>query len=75
MPIHRFLQDSEFDPEHKQIMGQAFEEVLTVLRLVDRRSDPLCELIAKNMMEVGEKGVRDYDDLVSLTLAQLRGAA
>ena len=58
MLICRRVQDSAFTPEHIQAMGQAFEETLTRLGLVNR-DDPITELVAKKIIELGQQGERD----------------
>jgi hypothetical protein len=54
MPIYRLLQNSGFEPEHIRAMGKAFEETLAILGLVDR-ADPLVELVAKKVIEIGQQ--------------------
>jgi hypothetical protein len=58
VPIYRLLQNSAFEPEHVQAMEQAFEETLAQLGLVDR-ADPLVELVARKIIELGQQGERD----------------
>lgn len=58
MPIYRLLQNAGFDPEHVRALGEAFEETLATLGLVDR-NDPLVELVARKIVELGQQGVRD----------------
>ena len=40
MPIYTMLQDSGFDPELTKAMGEAFDDILLSLGLVDR-NDPV----------------------------------
>ena len=70
MPIYPLLRVSTFDPEHCQALGIAFEACLTQLGLVDR-SDPLTVMIAKKIIELGQRGVRDPDRLCELTAKEL----
>ena len=58
MPVCRRLHNSAFTPEHFQAMGQAFEETITRLGLVNR-DDPIVELVAKKIIELGLQGERD----------------
>ena len=71
MPIYPLLQNSAFDPEHCRVLGIAFETCLTQLGLVDR-SDPLTVMIAKKIIELGQRGVRDPDSLCELTAKELK---
>jgi hypothetical protein len=67
MPIYRLLQNSGFEPEHASAMGKAFEEALAVLGLVDR-SDPLVDLVAKKVIEIGQQGERDPAHIRDMTV-------
>jgi hypothetical protein len=71
MPIYRLLRGKAFDPEHCQAMGIAFEGVLSELRL-NNRNDPLCELVAMKVIELGQQGVHDPKQLHDLTLTAIR---
>jgi hypothetical protein len=56
--IHRLLQDQAFEPEQIAAMAAAFEDALRQLGLIDR-SDPLCEEVARKIIELGQQGVRN----------------
>jgi hypothetical protein len=58
MPIHRLLEDQAFQPDHCQAMAAAFEDALQQLGLRDR-DDPLCEELARKIIELGQQGVRN----------------
>ena len=70
MPIYRLLERSGFDPEHVSAMSIAFEEALGKLGLKDR-ADPLCEIVAKKIIELGQRGERDPLRLRDQALAEL----
>jgi hypothetical protein len=71
MPIYRLLQNAAFTPELTQAMGQAFEETLAELGLVDRRADPLAEIVAKKIIKLGHQGETDPVRLRVLALKDL----
>ncbi|HEY3656379.1 MAG TPA: hypothetical protein VGL34_15550 [Steroidobacteraceae bacterium] len=71
MPIYALLQGRAFEAEQCQAMGLAFETLLEELGLKDR-NDPLCELVAKKIIELGERGERDPQRLFQLALADIR---
>ena len=48
----------------------AYEECLRVLRLINR-ADPITELLAKQIIEVAQTGVRDPSNICALTLERL----
>ena len=48
-------------------MEQAFEETLAQLGLVDR-ADPLVELVARKIIELGQQGERDPERIRDLAV-------
>jgi len=58
MPIQRILQNSPLRPEDLRILVSAYEKTLKALGLKDR-NDPITELVAKKIIEIGQTGVRD----------------
>jgi hypothetical protein len=71
MAIYRLLQNSPMGPEEIAVLTQAYELTLKKLDLVDR-SDPITQIVAKKIIEVGQRGVRDPEQLASLALKELR---
>ena len=72
MPIYRLFEGQAFQPEHCQAMAVAFEAILKEFGLKDR-TDPLCDLIARTIIEFGQQGVRDSGELIALTRQKFRG--
>jgi len=70
MTIHHVLSRAVFGPEEIRDLATAYDQVLRKLSLVER-SDPFTELIAKKIVELGQRGVRDPDQLTQLTLTEL----
>uniref|UniRef100_UPI001F4316B6 hypothetical protein n=2 Tax=Pseudomonadota TaxID=1224 RepID=UPI001F4316B6 len=62
MPIYRLLQNSPLGPDEIAVLTNAYERTLRKLSLVDR-GDPIAELIAKIVIELGQRGVRDAKQL------------
>jgi hypothetical protein len=69
MPIYRLLQNSPLGPEEIKFLTDAYERTLRQLSLVDR-NDPIAELIAKKVIELGQRGVRDAKQLVELAIKE-----
>jgi hypothetical protein len=68
VPIYELLKgQGAFAPEELAVLGRVFEDVLQTLGLVDRQ-DPVTEMVAKKLVELGKAGVRDPDRLKALTL-------
>jgi hypothetical protein len=53
MAIYRLLQNSSFAPEDISPLVAAYENCLRILGRADR-SDPVTELIAKKIIEIGQ---------------------
>ena len=70
MAIYRLLQNSPLGPEEISILTEAYERTLRALSLVDR-NDPITEMIAKKVIELGQRGVREPRQLSDLTMKEL----
>ena len=71
MPIDRLLGDGKFGPEEVEILRRAFDRALRLLHLVDR-GDPLAELVARKIIEIGATDVRDPAEIAKIAVSQLR---
>jgi hypothetical protein len=58
MPIERLLEVSELTPEDRSVLRLAFSRALSKLHLVDR-NDPICEMVARKVIEVWKAGCTD----------------
>ena len=56
MPINRVLDDCCLAPEPRHVYQLAFNAALRKLNLVDR-SDPVCDLVARKIIEIGSGGM------------------
>ena len=70
MPIGRLLKDGKIKPEEIERLDRAFTFTLRSLSLVDR-DDPLCEIIARKVIEIDAAGTRDPKQIASLAARQL----
>lgn len=70
MAIYRLLQKAPMGPEEIAVLTEAYEATLKKLRLVDR-SDPITELIAKKIIEIGQRGVRDPEQVSAIATKEL----
>jgi len=68
--IYRLLQNSPLGPEEIAILTDAYERTLRALNLVDR-NDPITQLIAGKIIELGQRGVRDAKKLTELAIKEL----
>jgi hypothetical protein len=70
MAIYRLLQNSPLGPEEIAILTDAYERTLRTLSVVDR-NDPLTEMIARKVIELGQRGVREAKQLSELAIKEL----
>jgi len=70
MAIYRILQNSPLSPEDISRLATAYEATLKALDLIDR-SDPITELVAKKIIEIGQTGVRDPQQISRLAVTDL----
>jgi hypothetical protein len=70
MPIYRLLQNLPMGPDEIARLTRAYEETLRSIGLVDR-NDPITEMIAKKIIEIGQRGVQDPMRLSELTIKEM----
>ena len=70
MPIHRLLEDSNLTPERQEALEAAFVRTLRMLNLVDR-NDPICEIVARKIMEIGARNGHDSNAICEIALEEL----
>lgn len=70
MPIYRLLQNSPLSPQRIALLVAAYEQTLKKLSVVDR-SDPLTQMVAKKILEVGERGANDAKQISDIALKEL----
>ena len=58
MAITRLLQKSNLGPAQQEILNLAYIRALRLLHLKDR-SDPICEIVARKIIEIGATGAGD----------------
>jgi hypothetical protein len=71
MPIHRLLDAQSFGPDDIRALSVAFEDTLKELGLIDR-ADPLVQIVAERIVELGRQGVRDPVRLPSMAVGSLK---
>jgi hypothetical protein len=70
MTIYRILQNSPLGPDEIARLVTAYEETLSALGLKER-CDPITELVARKIIEIGQTGVRDPLQLARLAVKEL----
>lgn len=62
MPINRVFRQGKIKPEDLARLDRAFAFTLRSLHLVDR-SDPICEIIARKVIEIDAAGTREPEEI------------
>jgi len=70
MPINRLFGDGKIKPEDVDRLNRAFTFALRALSLVDR-ADPICEIVARKVIEIDAAGTHDPQEIGMLTARQL----
>lgn len=70
MPINRLLKDAKRTPEDIERLNQAFALALSLLGLVDR-NDPICEMVARKVIEIDAAGTHKPEKVAKLAVARL----
>ena len=71
MPISGFLRDGELIPEQIEFLNAAFNlAALQALQLVDR-NDPICEIVARKVIEIGMDGIGDPQEVANAVVKKL----
>jgi hypothetical protein len=70
IPIKRLLAGYQLKPEEVEILTAALNRALRSLGVVDR-NDPLTELIAREIIEIGATGVRDPVEICKIAIKRL----
>ena len=71
MPIRPFLAGQAFEPELIQQMSAAFVRTCEALRL-ELIDDPATRLVARAIIELAQRGVRDEKTLFEMTRREFR---
>jgi hypothetical protein len=59
LAIYRLLQDTAFGPEEIKAITTAYEDACRALKLTEKRSDPLTQILAIKIIEIAKTGERD----------------
>jgi hypothetical protein len=73
MNIRCLLNDSGLEPPKQQLLHLAYRRTLTVLQLVNR-DDPICEIVARKIIEVSERGTTNAIAISEITIRELGNA-
>ncbi len=69
------IQEQRTATEEIRRLELAYKYALHSLSLVDRRDDPLTEMIARKIIEIGATGVRDPSEISEIAAKQLSSSA
>ena len=69
MPIDRLLKDKR-TPEEIELLNKAFNHALNLLGVVDR-NDPLCDMVARKVIEVGRTGISEPREIAEMAVVRI----
>jgi hypothetical protein len=69
MPIDRLLKNKR-TPEEIELLNKAFNHALYLLGVVDR-NDPLCDMVARKVIEVGATGISEPREIAQMAVARI----
>jgi hypothetical protein len=70
MPINRYLKEGDRSAEEVARLTSAFNLALNSLNLVDR-SDPLSDMVARKIIEVGRDGLKEPREIADLAVKEI----
>ena len=71
MAIYRMLRDQRFELGQASVLAAAYELTLRALAVKDR-DDPITELIAEKIIQIGRRDVQDQFQISKLAIKELR---
>lgn len=69
MPINRLPKDKRA-PEEIELLNKAFNRALNLLDVVDR-NDPLCDMVARKVIEVGASVPSEPREIAEMSVARI----
>lgn len=70
MPLDQLLKRRGIGSEDSRRLKRAFNLALNALNLVDR-NDPICEIVAQKIVEIGLDGAHNPQEIAAATVRQL----
>jgi len=71
MTIRRFLKEGQVGPREAQLLDLIYRRTLKRRSLVNRDDDPVCEAIARKIIEVHKRGATDAIAISELAIREL----
>ncbi|QPF83891.1 hypothetical protein IC762_30195 [Bradyrhizobium genosp. L] len=70
MPISQLLKSSKYSPEEIELLDKAFDHALGLLGVLDR-DDPLCKMVARDVIAIGTTGTNDSREIAEKAVARM----
>ena len=70
MPINQMVLENKVKPEDAERLNRAFRLALSSLHLTDRGDDPICQMIARKVVEIDADGTGDPEEIAKLAAKQ-----
>jgi hypothetical protein len=72
VPIRPYLSGQTFEPDMIRSMSLALERACEEMGLRPGKDDPATRFVAEKIIKFAQRGIRDPDRLVTLTLQEIR---
>lgn len=70
MPITQLLKGRERVPEEIELLNRAFGQALHLLGVLDR-DDPLCRMVARDVIDIHAAGISDPREIAGMAVARM----
>ena len=70
IPINQSLKDGECAPKEIERLNRAFDHALHLLGVLDR-DDPLCKMVARDVIDLGVAGVSDPRSIAEMVVQRM----
>ena len=70
MPVNRLLKDGQYTPDEIEFLNRAFSQTLNLLGVADR-NDPLCEMVARAVIEIGANGTKEPRKIAEMAVTRI----
>jgi hypothetical protein len=70
MPLNQLLKGGKHTPEKIELLNKAFDQALHLLGVLDR-DDPLCRMVARDVIDICASGISDPRKIAGLAVERM----
>jgi hypothetical protein len=71
MTIRRYLKEGQFEPQEQQFLDLVYRRTLQRLSLTDHGDDPVCQALARKIIEIHKRGATNPIGISELAIREL----